>query len=334
MITICCLNCNKEFKIFHCQIKIGKKFCSKKCFSKYRSVTIICESCHKEKRMCGATYRKTRGRFCSKKCANNIRKGIPRTEEHKKNMSIAQKNRISKLKDKNGKLIQTKKQKESTRKLIELNKTPERRIRSQELREKIRKANLGRKYPPEVAQKRWETIRAKPIEEQEAIIEKTRQKLKGQKRSKAFCENAKKNFQKYWDNNTPSFKNTKTIKGLNHKVRSFVEAKVCLLLKKFKIPYEYEKRFKVPHVDGRRSNYFADITIWNSFILEVKGHCFNKNLWKIDACAKAYPTYKVIVVTNEKRFKEIIQKEVKSDVILIKELEEMIKNNYFKKIKL
>jgi hypothetical protein len=71
--------CGKEFKVYHSLNRI--KFCSRKCYHKYRdmswvktsNITKICK-CGREFRI--YPYRKDIAKFCSKKCSNKWRKKI------------------------------------------------------------------------------------------------------------------------------------------------------------------------------------------------------------------------------------------------------------------
>jgi hypothetical protein len=101
-IDVECLQCDKDFKIRKQQYDRGRgKYCSKECFIKSlkkrnpwnKSIKIIkiCLQCNKnfEVRAC-EEYRK----FCSKKCADNFRKGkkgTPFTKEHKRKIGEANK---------------------------------------------------------------------------------------------------------------------------------------------------------------------------------------------------------------------------------------------------
>jgi endogenous inhibitor of DNA gyrase (YacG/DUF329 family) len=101
-----CLQCGKEFKVRKQKFERGRgKYCSKNCYNlslkgkipwnKSIKITKLCLQCNKkfEVRLCEENRK-----FCSKKCANNFRKGKKRkpfAEEHKKKISESNKKSMS-----------------------------------------------------------------------------------------------------------------------------------------------------------------------------------------------------------------------------------------------
>ena len=92
-----CKNCNKQFKIYHYWVKIGRgKFCSQKCHGEFRTkngiVTKKCIVCNKEFKT-----NKARNAFlCSKNCSGEYFKGsrngnFSNKYPHKKTCSICNK---------------------------------------------------------------------------------------------------------------------------------------------------------------------------------------------------------------------------------------------------
>lgn len=72
-ITICCLTCNKEFKITE-NLLNRKKYCSKQCYTnKPKSIKKpfikICEYCKKEFNVSEHDFNSERKRFCSRRCS-------------------------------------------------------------------------------------------------------------------------------------------------------------------------------------------------------------------------------------------------------------------------
>ena len=71
MKTLRCLQCDKEFKTFLSEIKVGKgKFCSRECFnmSRITSVKKECLVCQKEFLIYKSTFEKRGAKYCSQQC--------------------------------------------------------------------------------------------------------------------------------------------------------------------------------------------------------------------------------------------------------------------------
>lgn len=71
MVVINCKQCNNEFEVKPSNIKNGKKYCSKKCYtlSQTKKITAICQACGKNFEMNPSNLKYGRGKFCSRKCA-------------------------------------------------------------------------------------------------------------------------------------------------------------------------------------------------------------------------------------------------------------------------
>lgn len=64
-----CTYCKGEFETIQRDIRMGRKFCSLRCYHRSKRIRKICmcESCKKEFSYCRSRYKKDR-RFCSLKC--------------------------------------------------------------------------------------------------------------------------------------------------------------------------------------------------------------------------------------------------------------------------
>lgn len=95
-ITKICEHCGKEFKIHKSKEKYGSgSFCSSRCWydsSTKPRMTAICQSCGEEFTLRQYDKDRGHGQYCSKSCLarENGKKllGIPKSEEHKKNIGI------------------------------------------------------------------------------------------------------------------------------------------------------------------------------------------------------------------------------------------------------
>jgi len=72
-----CAVCEKPIWVTPSQLKLGKKYCSLECQSEGRKKKIkkLCEVCKKEFYITPSVQKRGQGRFCSRKCLNDSRRG-------------------------------------------------------------------------------------------------------------------------------------------------------------------------------------------------------------------------------------------------------------------
>jgi hypothetical protein len=127
-----------------------------------------------------------------------------------------------------------------------------------------------------------------------------------------------KRSEKLKGENNPSFGKVRYpklhyVQGLDHKVRSSIEEKFCLFLKRNRILYEYEPTYFKLHSNGTMHSYTPDLKIKDVY-LELKQFIFEQDWKKIILFREQYPTIKYFVITDNKK---IIDRCSKIDVNVI-----------------
>lgn len=75
--TITCLHCHSAFKISSYYVKLGRKYCTIKCYGKAQGGTVErrCTACNRIFFVQASRAKEGRGKQCSKPCANEAKKG-------------------------------------------------------------------------------------------------------------------------------------------------------------------------------------------------------------------------------------------------------------------
>lgn len=99
-VIVACRTCGKDICTWPSTIKQGGgKYCSRACYNESLRMhkTTTCLTCGKSFNIQPCQTRRGGGKYCSPRCYRNSRIGVPCSEERKRKISEAKKNRITKI---------------------------------------------------------------------------------------------------------------------------------------------------------------------------------------------------------------------------------------------